>query len=403
MTTIAGQSAAAYGLGDMTTFNMLHGFAEGMLRGLRSGFLLDSEYNHLSQCETLEDFKMNLQETDYGQLLANEPVITPKIVEQKLVEKLVAEFSYIRANSVEPLSTFMDYISIEFMIENVMLLLRGSLSGRNVNELMKQCHPLGMFKESIMRNIPNFEASPRGYAELYEIVLVDTPIGPYFQQYLDMTAGNVKAASDVRNILEEVQMEILKNSLMKLYLEDFAAFAESLGGETGECMSRILSARADRLAINVTLNSFGTALNTPQMRDKVRRNLYPSFGELYPAGSDLLSKVDDDQKLVQALSWNKTYSTMFEKYLNSKAEDFSIDDEFFKREVMLYETSFDSQMNLAIFLAYIKLKEQEIRNLVWISECILQKRKDKINNYIPIFSSASEWRCESTRRTAGGH
>jgi V-type H+-transporting ATPase subunit d len=346
---------------------------------------------------------MNLQETDYGQLLANEPVITPKIVEQKLVEKLVAEFSYIRANSVEPLSTFMDYISIEFMIENVMLLLRGSLSGRNVNELMKQCHPLGMFKESIMRNIPNFEASPRGYAELYEIVLVDTPIGPYFQQYLDMTAGNVKAASDVRNILEEVQMEILKNSLMKLYLEDFAAFAESLGGETGECMSRILSARADRLAINVTLNSFGTALNTPQMRDKVRRNLYPSFGELYPAGSDLLSKVDDDQKLVQALSWNKTYSTMFEKYLNSKAEDFSIDDEFFRREVMLYETSFDSQMNLAIFLAYIKLKEQEIRNLVWISECILQKRKDKINNYIPIFSSASEWRCESTRRTAGGH
>jgi V-type H+-transporting ATPase subunit d len=268
---------------------------------------------------------------------------------------------------------------------------------------MKQCHPLGMFKETVMRNIPNFEATPRGYAELYEVVLVDTPIGPYFQQYLDMTAGHVKAASDVRNILEEVQMEILKNSLMKLYLEDFAAFCESLGGETAECMTKLLNARADRLAINVTLNSFSTALNTPQMREKVRRNLYPSIGVLYPAGTDLLSKVDDDQKLVAALSWNKTYAAMFEKYSNSKAEDFSIDDEFFRHEVMLYETSFDSQMNLAIFLSYFKLKEQEIRNLVWISECIVQRRKDKVNHYIPIFSSASEWRCEATRRTAGGH
>ena len=48
------------------------------------------------------------------------------------------------------------------MIENVMLLLRGTLSGRNVNELMQQCHPLGMFKDSTMRNIPSFEATPRG-------------------------------------------------------------------------------------------------------------------------------------------------------------------------------------------------------------------------------------------------
>lgn len=140
------------------------------------------------------------------------------------------------------------------MIENVMLLLRGTLSGRNVNELMQQCHPLGMFKDSTMRNIPSFEATPRGniersisyftyhrppftlwrasdkarivtmfyyafhyvllwvltmcyrgfsgYAELYETVLVDTPVGPYFQQYLDESQKMFGTASDMRNILE---------------------------------------------------------------------------------------------------------------------------------------------------------------------------------------------------------
>ena len=79
----------------------------------------------------------------------------------------------------------LDYISYEYMIENVMLLLRGSLSGRKVEDLMSQCHPLGMFKELPVRSIPYFEASAQGYAELYETVLVDTPVGPYFQQYLD--------------------------------------------------------------------------------------------------------------------------------------------------------------------------------------------------------------------------
>ena len=158
-----------------------------------------------------QDVKLNLQETDFGPLLANDSNITPAILEARCLSKLVTEFFYLRAQAVEPLATFLDYITYEYMIENVMLLLRGTLSGRNVNELIAQCHPLGMFKESTMRHIPSFEANARGYAELYETVLVDTPVGPYFQQYLDQMNANVAAASEVRNVLEEVQIEILKN------------------------------------------------------------------------------------------------------------------------------------------------------------------------------------------------
>ena len=43
-------------LGGLATFNMQHGFVEALVRGLRSGFLEDQDYHHLSQCESLEVF-----------------------------------------------------------------------------------------------------------------------------------------------------------------------------------------------------------------------------------------------------------------------------------------------------------------------------------------------------------
>ena len=112
-----------------------------------------------------------------------------------------------RTQAVEPLATFLDFITYEYMIENVMLLLKGTLSGREINELIAQCHPLGMFKESTMRSIPTFENSARGYADLYQTVLVDTPVGPYFSQFLQESSEG----GDSRNVLEEVEIEIIKS------------------------------------------------------------------------------------------------------------------------------------------------------------------------------------------------
>lgn len=41
-------------LGGLSTFNIAHGYTEALVRGFRSGFLNDSDYHHLTQCENLE-------------------------------------------------------------------------------------------------------------------------------------------------------------------------------------------------------------------------------------------------------------------------------------------------------------------------------------------------------------
>jgi V-type H+-transporting ATPase subunit d len=254
-----------------------------------------------------------------------------------------------------------------------------------------------MFKESTMRLCTTFDNSPKGYADLYQTVLVETPVGKYFSQILEEKSSKLDTAAEVRHVLEEVEIEILKNSLMKLYLEDFYYFCVELGGNTAVVMGEILKAKADQRAINITLNSFGTPLNEPNMRDgegwPTRKSLYPSIGFLYPEGTELLVKVGDETSLGSALEkCGGAYAAIWAVHQNESVNDKSIDDAFFEREVMLLELAFENQMHFGPFYAYVKLKEQEIRNLVWIAECIVQQQKDEINKFVPTFSLSAPWR-----------
>ena len=55
---------------------------------------------------------MQLSSTDYGNFLANEqsPISTATIAD-KATQVLVDQFNYLRSNAVEPLSTFLDYMT----------------------------------------------------------------------------------------------------------------------------------------------------------------------------------------------------------------------------------------------------------------------------------------------------
>ncbi|KAF5959368.1 hypothetical protein HYC85_000577 [Camellia sinensis] len=350
-----------YGFEAMT-FNIHGGYLEAIVRGYRSGLLTAADYNNLCQCETLDDIKMHLSATEYGPYLQNEPspLHTTTIVE-KCTLKLVDEYKHMLCQATEPLSTFLEYITYGHMIDNVVLIVTGTLHERDVQELLEKCHPLGMF-DSIATL-----AVAQNMRELYRLVLVDTPLAPYFSECI--------TSED----LDDMNIEIMRNTLYKAYLEDFYRFCQKLGGATAEIMSDLLAFEADRRAVNITINSIGTELT----RDD-RKKLYSSFGLLYPYGHEELAVCEDIDQVRAVMEKYPPYQSIFAKL--SYGESQMLDKAFYEEEVKRLCLAFEQQQfhflselqfHYAVFLAYMRLKEQEIRNLMWISECVAQNQKSR--------------------------
>mmetsp|Transcript_13771 Transcript_13771/g.37931 ORF Transcript_13771/g.37931 Transcript_13771/m.37931 type:complete len:396 (+) Transcript_13771:50-1237(+) len=390
---------------ELSIFNVNHGFSEAVVCGLRSGFLGPEDCRRLGTSDTLEDMRSALEESDYGTFLQDEPSpLLVSTISKKCYEKLADEFRYVKAQTVEPLTTFMDFIAREKMIDNVVMIIQGVLNNKAPIELQEKVHPLGVFEGMKVIMSETFDVQG-GFDDVYRIFLVDTPIGPYFEEYLrdadrekdEMSRAGVET-SQVSGILTKQDLEIMKATLKKAWLEDFNEFCQGLGGTTAEVMGHMLKMEADFRVLLVTMNALNTNLST-EAKLQDRNSLYPSFGYLYPEGTKELRKVWNDTTVRAALEPYSKYLSLFDQVKQfyeaesgiadggkSVSGFQSIEDLIYAENVHMYEMAFEQQYHFGVFYGWVKLREQEIRNVRWIANMIILGTKDHIDDTIvPIF------------------
>lgn len=128
----------------------------------------------------------------------------------------------------------------------------------------------------------------------------------------------------------------------------------------------------------ITINSFRT-----ELRPDERVELLPSCGRMFPIGNDALGKatrIDEVRDVIECFFRNSNFYKDYDPSTGST----TLEDIFFGEEVRLNKLAFMRSFHLGIFYSHFKLKEQEIRNIIWIAECIVLRRRSKINNFIPI-------------------
>jgi V-type H+-transporting ATPase subunit d len=372
-------------IGGLATFNADFGYIEAILRGFRSGFLKPFEYRQLSQCETLDDVKLTLGDTDYCNVLTNLNKLTPEIILKRCEEKFVAEFFFCQAQATGQLASFLDYVTYEDLITNISFLITSMIKGADPANLLHKTLPLG--NSAHLRSVLTFDNKENSdpLFELYRTVLIDTPVAPYFENYFSSEVkGDGSASHDIQRIYNEVEIDIITNMLQKLWLEDFYSFCKQLGGETATVMCELLEFEADRRAISIMMNSFSTNLNDPANRDTERKKLFCRFGKFYPELTLMkFSTVSDMSSLAAVIEPYKQFS---ELYRISQEGQKTFEDLLYEEEVRLCRTAFDGQSHFASFYAFVKLKKQELRNIKWILSCINLKRDAKdFNKWIKTF------------------
>merc|ERR1719273_1314659 len=95
-----------------------------------------------------------------------------------------------------------------------MLLIAGTVHKQPISQLLPKCHPLGSFEE--LKAI-HAASTP---AELYNAVLLDTPVAPYFRTCIN------------ERDLDEMNIEIVRNTVFKAYIEAFYNFCKNVGGSS---------------------------------------------------------------------------------------------------------------------------------------------------------------------------
>ena len=358
-------------MADLVFFNVDDGYSEALLRGFRKSILGEQQYTALRNSGSLKDFKSVLNDTDYSDYVKEYTETDTSALKMLLKKKLADEIDQVQSVAGPDLDKFIEMIRHKYMIDNVINIIEGIKNKTDKNVIEARNEPLGYLKE--ISGLLKLDY--KKIEDLYEDVLIDTEVGVYFSKFLEevLAQSDNKNVATINNYLQQLKPEEIKNYLKKIWLEYFYDFCKTLNPTTSEIMEDLLKYEADCQTIQIVYNSL--AYNN-QFQEEERKKVTPYFGYLYPETTSYLIKCNNLEQLRQILQPYPAYYELVKEIPDpKKLDEFglqsglkTLDDLMFKESVKRYSIAFEQQFHFACFYAYIKIKEQEIKNIMLLAD-----------------------------------
>ena len=360
-------------MSDLIFFNVDDGYSEALLRGFRKSILGEQQYTALRNTQNLKDFKSVLIDTDYSDYVKDYTETDTSALKMLLKKKLADEIDQVQSVAGPDLDKFIEMIRHKYMIDNVINIIEGIKNKTDKNVIEARNEPLGYLKE--ISGLLKLDY--KKIEDLYEDVLIDTEVGVYFSKFLEevLAMSDSKNVATINNYLQSLKPEEIKNYLKKIWLEYFYHFCKTLNPTTSEIMEDLLKYEADCQTIQIVYNSL--AYNN-QFQEEERKKVIPYFGFLYPETTTQLIKCNSLENLRQILQPFPDYYELVREIPDpKKLDEFglqsglkTLDDLMFKESMKRYSIAFEQQFHFACFYAYIKIKEQEIKNIMLLADMI---------------------------------
>ena len=358
-------------MADLVFFNVDDGYSEALLRGFRKSILGEQQYTALRNTQNLKDFKSVLIDTDYIDYVKDYTETDTSALKMVLKKKLADEIDQVQSVAGPELDNFLEMIRHKYMIDNVINIIEGIKNKTDKNVIEARNEPLGYLKE--ISGLLKLDY--KKIEDLYEDVLIDTEVGVYFSKFLEevLASSDNKNVATINNYLQSLKPEEIKNYLKKIWLEYFYQFCRTLNPTTVEIMEDLLKYEADCQTIQIVYNSL--AYNN-QFQEEERKKVIPYFGILYPETTTQLIKCNSLEQLRQILQPFPDYYELVKEIPDpKKLDEFglqsglkTLDDLMFKESMKRYSIAFEQQFHFACFYAYIKIKEQEIKNIMLLAD-----------------------------------
>ena len=360
-------------MSDLIFFNVDDGYSEALLRGFRKSILGEQQYTALRNTTNLKDFKSVLIDTDYSDYVKDYTETDTSALKMLLKKKLADEIDQVQSVAGPDLDKFIEMVRHKYMIDNVINIIEGIKNKTDKNVIEARNEPLGYLKE--ISGLLKLDY--KKIEDLYEDVLIDTEVGVYFSKFLEevLAMSDSKNVATINNFLQSLKPEEIKNYLKKIWLEYFYHFCKTLNPTTSEIMEDLLKYEADCQTIQIVYNSL--AYNN-QFQEEERKKVIPYFGFLYPETTTQLIKCNSLENLRQILQPFPDYYELVREIPDpKKLDEFglqsglkTLDDLMFKESMKRYSIAFEQQFHFACFYAYIKIKEQEIKNIMLLADMI---------------------------------